>query len=183
MDSTGVVVLSIIAALIIVLGLIPMIVRKLRTRKERQVFGGNYPSTMAAPKRPRSDGVLHFRHKPREKARIRPLSPTDRASFRYRWNEVQSNFVEDPKSALTRAQTLVTNVMQARGYPVAELDQAADISSEHPAVLENYRAVRAIAALQSRGVATPEDLRIAMAHFRLLFQELIEDHHPYSKGA
>ena len=183
MDSTGVVVLSIVAALIIIAGLIPMMARKRRAREQRQRFGNGYRGVIPTPKRPRSDGVLHFRHKPREKVTIRALSPTDRSSFRYRWNEVQSTFVDDPKSALARAQTLVTSVMQARGYPIAELENVADISMEHPGVLENYRVVREIASRQSRGVATSEDLRMAMAHFRVLFQELIEDNHPYSKGA
>lgn len=183
MNPAGVVILLIVAALIIIIGLVSVGVRRRRMRA-RDGFGLSYKRG-AAERRDResSERVLRFRKGAGEKSRIRPLSPTDRASFRYRWNEVQSDFVEDPNSALARAQSLVTNVMQARGYPVAELDQAADLSAEHPIVIDNYRAVREIALRHSRGQATAEDLRQAVMHYRALFQELIEDSRPFSKGA
>jgi hypothetical protein len=64
--------------------------------------------------------------------------------------------------------------MSTRGYPVSDFEQrAADISVDHPLVLENYRTAHAIAVLQTKGQANTEDLRQAMIHYRTLFDELV----------
>jgi hypothetical protein len=57
---------------------------------------------------------------------------------------------------------------------MADFEQrAADISVDHPVVVENYRAAHAIALRQSSGQASTEDLRKAMVHYRSLFEELL----------
>ena len=57
--------------------------------------------------------------------------------------------------------------MSARGYPVSDFEQrAADISVDHPLVLENYRAAHETALSQVWGQASTEDLRKAMIHYR-----------------
>jgi hypothetical protein len=74
--------------------------------------------------------------------------------------------------------------MKARGYPVADFDQrTADISVDHPVVVENYRAAHDIALRHSRGQASTEDLRRAMVHYRSLFDELLQDSVPVRKEA
>jgi len=88
---------------------------------------------------------------------------------------VQARFVDDPKGAVTVADSLVMEVMQARGYPVGDFEQrAADVSVDHPLVVENYRSAHDIALRHNRGQASTEDLRKAMVHYRTLFQELLE---------
>jgi hypothetical protein len=83
--------------------------------------------------------------------------------------------VDDPAVAVTEADSLVNGVMGARGYPVADFEQrAADVSVTHPAVVENYRAARAIVVRYRRGEAGTEDLRQAMVHYRSLFDELLD---------
>jgi hypothetical protein len=63
--------------------------------------------------------------------------------------------------------------MSTRGYPVADFEQrAADISVDHPLVIDNYREAHAIAIRQTQGQASTEDLRQAMIHFRTLFEDL-----------
>ena len=132
----------------------------------------------------KAEGVLEFRQKRREKFHIRPLPAADRSSFVTRWNEVQARFVDDPHGAVTVADSLVTDVMQARGYPTGEFEQrAADLSVDYPLIVENYRAAHAIAARHSEGKASTEDLRQAMVHYRLLFQELLEQPKIERKGA
>ena len=134
--------------------------------------------------RRKAEGVLEFREKRREKFKIRPLSDADRSSFHVRWNEVQARFVDDPRGAVTVADSLVTDVMQTRGYPIGEFDQrAADLSVDYPLIVENYRAAHDIAVRHSSGKASTEDLRQAMVHYRLLFQELLEEDQPQRKGA
>jgi len=155
-------------------------IRKQKSEKLRRRFGPEYDRVVRQEGSSRkAEGVLEFREKRREKLAIRPLSEADKNSFSTRWNEVQSQFVDDPRGAVTVADTLVSEVMQARGYPVGDFDQrAADISVDYPVVVENYRAAHGIALRHSAGKASTEDLRQAMVHYRKLFQELIEERHP-----
>ena len=151
----------------------------------RERFGPEYQRVLQQEGDPRkAEGVLEFREKQREKFRIRPLSEEDRASFAVRWKEVQARFVDNPGGAVTVAENLVTEVMRARGYPIGEFEQrAADISVDYPLIVENYRAAHEIAMRQNDGKASTEDLRQAMVHHRLLFQELLEEHQFQQKGA
>jgi hypothetical protein len=108
----------------------------------------------------------------------------DRSSFATRWNEVQARFVDDPRGAVTVADSLVTEVMQSRGYPIGEFEQrAADLSVDYPVIVANYRAAHDIASRHSTGRASTEDLRQAMVHYRALFQELLEEPKTERKGA
>ena len=65
--------------------------------------------------------------------------------------------------------------MSERGYPVEDdFDRrAADVSVEHPVVVENYRSAHEISGRAARDEASTEDLRQAMIHFRALFEELL----------
>jgi hypothetical protein len=77
---------------------------------------------------------------------------------------------------VTEADQLLGDVMSTRGYPVGDFEQrAADISVDHPSVLENFRAAHEIAVRQTRGQASTEELRQAMIHYRTLFEELVAE--------
>jgi hypothetical protein len=53
--------------------------------------------------------------------------------------------------------------MSTRGYPISDFEQrAADISVDHPLVMENYQTAHAIAVRQRQGQANTEELRQAM---------------------
>jgi hypothetical protein len=151
--------------------------RKKRRLQLRERFGPEYDRVLKQEGDPRkAEGVLEFRQKRREKFKIHPLSAADRSSFAVRWNEVQARFVDDPRGAVTVADSLVTDVMQARGYPIGEFNQrAADLSVDYPLIVENYRAAHGIALRHGEGKASTEDLRQAMVHYRLLFQELLDE--------
>lgn len=150
--------------------------RRRRSLMLRERFGPEYDRVVRREGDVRKgEGVLEFRQKRRERFELRTLSPVDRSSFEQRWNEVQARFVDDPKGAVTVADSLVMEVMQARGYPVGDFEQrASDISVDHPVVVENYRSAHDIALRHNRGQASTEDLRKAMVHYRTLFQELLE---------
>jgi FtsZ-interacting cell division protein ZipA len=178
-QSRMVLLIAVIVIAVIVIAAIAFVTsRKRRSQKLRERFGPEYDRVLQQEGDARkAEGVLEFRQKHREKFKIRPLSDTDRASFDVRWKEVQARFVDDPRGAVTVADSLVTDVMQARGYPIGEFDQrAADISVDHPRVVDNYRAAHDIAVRHSAGKASTEDLRQAMVHYRVLFQELLEEH-------
>jgi len=104
------------------------------------------------------------------------LTNEERPRFTEAWRREQSRFVDEPRVAVGNADRLVGDVMRVRGYPMAEFEQrAADISVDHPQVVENYRAAHNIAMRDSGGEATTEDLRQAMVYYRALFVELLEE--------
>jgi len=166
-----------VIAVIVVAVMAFMASRKRRSRHLRERFGPEYDRVVRQEGDPRkAEGVLQFRQKRREKFNIRPLSAADQSSFAVRWNEVQARFVDDPRGAVTVADSLVTEVMQLRGYPIGEFEQrAADLSVDYPLIVDNYRAAHDIALRHSAGKASTEDLRQAMVHYRALFQELLDE--------
>ena len=69
----------------------------------------------------------------------------------------------------------MTEVMRERGYPVDDFDQqAADISVDHPLVVDNYRAAHAVHVSQQNGDVGTEAQRAAFVHYRALFEQLLE---------
>jgi FtsZ-interacting cell division protein ZipA len=181
--------LTIIVAFIAVVVMIAVIgfvvMRKRRSQTLRERFGPEYDRVIKKEGDVhRGEDVLQFLTKRREKLQIRSLSPSNRSDFASRWTTVQSQFVDDPKGAVSSADQLLNEVMQVRGYPVGDFDQrAADISVDHPLVVENYRAAHEIALRHNRGQASTEDLRQAMVHYRSLFDKLLEGSLPERKEA
>jgi FtsZ-interacting cell division protein ZipA len=179
------IVLGIIVIVVVVAAIAFVTSRKRRSQRLRERFGPEYQRVLQQEGDVRkAEGVLEFREKRRDNFKTRALPEADKASFTTRWNEVQARFVDDPRGAVTVAESLVTEVMQARGYPIGEFEQrAADISVDYPLIVDNYRAAHEIALRHSAGNASTEDLRQAMVHYRLLFQELLEERELQKKGA
>jgi hypothetical protein len=181
--------LTIIVAVIVAVFVIAVIsfflARKRRSQNLRKRFGPEYDRVLKKEGEVRrAEGVLEMRARHREKFELRPLTGATRDQFGGRWRMVQSRFVDDPKGSVAQADELVSEVMVARGYPMADFEQrAADISVDHPVVVENYRAAHDIALRHSRGQASTEDMRNAMVHYRSLFEELLEDSLPERKEA
>ncbi len=151
---------------------------KRRTERLRAQFGGaEYTRALKeGGNRRHAEAALDKRAERVEGLHIRPLAAGDRARFVESWARVQKRFVDSPGGAVAEADQLLGDVMSTRGYPVSDFDQrAADISVDHPAVLENYRAAHESALRQARGQASTEDLRQAMIHYRTLFEELVEE--------
>jgi hypothetical protein len=161
------------------------IVRKRQSQRLRERFGPEYDRVVRDEGNARkAEGVLEFREKRREKFNIRPLSPAERSGYALRWEEIQARFVDDPREAVALADAAVSEIMQARGYPMGVFEQrAADLSVDYPLVVENYRAAHAIALRHGTGQASTEDLRQAMVHYRTLFQELLNESQLQRKGA
>lgn len=152
-------------------------VQRRRTHDLQVQYGPEYSRTVKqVGDQRRAEHELVKRQERVEALEIRPLSAEQRGQFTQQWRNVQSLFVDDPRGAVTRADSLVEEVMKVRGYPVSDFDQrAADLSVHHGRVVENYRAAREIAIRHRRGMATTEDLRQAMVYYRELFQDLLED--------
>jgi hypothetical protein len=150
--------------------------RKRRSERLRTQFGGSeYDRAVKGDgSRRHAEAGLKERTARVEGLNIRPLAPGDRARFVESWRRVEARFVDGPGGAVTEADQLLGDVMSTRGYPVGDFEQrAADISVDHPLVLENYRTAHEIALRQTTGQANTEDLRQAMIHYRTLFEELV----------
>jgi len=164
--------------LIAITGLLVMISagrRRRRTSDLKQQFGPEYDRTVAATgEQQAAEQELVARTRKRNELDIRPLTRDALHAYSSRWRHVQTAFVDSPSSALDDAERLLTEVMRERGYPVDDFDQrAADISVDHPAVVENYRSAHAI-HLSENGNASTEKQRQAFVHYRALFDELLE---------
>jgi len=123
----------------------------------------------------KAEAKLSDREKRTEKLNIRDLDPVKQERFLKRWQAVQSRFVDSPKGAVTEGDDLVSSLMKSCGYPVSDFDQrAADISVDHPRVVENYRSAHEIGLRAGKGAAIMEDQRTAMIHYRSLFDEMVQ---------
>jgi len=163
---------------IAILGIATFIfLRKRRTEGLRTRFGPEYDRALQeSGDRPHAEASLEERKKRVERFNLQPLTPGDTARFTESWRKVQARFVDDPNAAVTEADQLLGDVMFTRGYPVSDFEQrAADISVDHPRVVENYRAAHEIALRHTQGQASTEDLRKAMIHYRTLFDDLVSE--------
>lgn len=153
------------------------LVRQARTRELHREFGTEYERTMArAGDRGLAESNLRERRERVNALDLRPLSKADHDRFSSEWTKVQAEFVDAPTEAVSDADALIQRVMTTRGYPVEDFDRrAADVSVEHPEVVENYRSAHSIAVKEARepGEGNTEALRKAMVYYRSLFDELL----------
>lgn len=167
--------LAAIVALVIA-GVFAWSITQRKRARLKQQFGPEYDRAvrqLGAPSK--AEAVLAERERRVAALNIQALTPDQRDRYADTWKRVQAQFVDDPRGAVTEADRLVGEVMQARGYPVGDFEQrAADVSVHHPHVVENYRAARAISTRHARGEASTEDLRQAMVHYRALFSDLLD---------
>lgn len=152
------------------------VLQRQRTRRLRVQFGPEYDRTIGLTgNRRRGEQELLTRQRRMESIPIRTLSPQESDRFTGQWRQIQSRFVDDPAGSTREADRLVTELMQVRGYPMTDFEhRVADLSVEHPTVVRNYRAARAIALRLDEGKASTEDLRQALVHYRDLFDDLLE---------
>ena len=175
---------GLLVAILVVLILLALLAifagRQRRSRKLQDTFGPEYDRTVEeAGDRRAAETELRERTERRAGYDNVPLEPEARARYIEAWHNTQAQFVDEPVEATREADRLITSVMRDRGYPVDDFEQrAADISVDHPQVVDDYRAAHAIAAANDRSEASTEDLRQALVHYRSLFEELLEDRHP-----
>jgi LPXTG-motif cell wall-anchored protein len=150
--------------------------QKKQSHRLQQRFGPEYGRTVEElGSQTKAESELKAREKRVERLNILPLAPSDAARFSETWRVLQGRFVDDPKGVFVQADQLVRELMSKRGYPVGDFERrAADISVDHPAVVDHYRAAQAIAVRNERGEADTEELRKAVVHYRALFNELLE---------
>jgi hypothetical protein len=169
----------VLVSAIVLIGIAIWAFLKTRTKKLRSKFGPEYDRVVSERGSAlTAERELEHRAKRVENFQIRPLSADERDRFANAWRAAQERFVDDPRSAMAEADQLVHTAMKTRGYPIAgEFDErAADLSVEHPGVVEHYRAGHAIVIRDANNQASTEDLRVAMKHYRALFEDLLGRH-------
>jgi hypothetical protein len=173
--------LALIAALVVVVAALGWIVtRQRRSERLRDSFGPEYDRTVAQyGDRRQAEYDLEQRRQRVEQFRVQPLRPEEQTRFSDAWRATQARFVDDPSGAIRDADDLIAAVMRARGYPVGDFEsRASDISVDHPDFVSNYRAAHALSLANEAGRATTEDMRQAMVHYRVLFEDLLETEQP-----
>lgn len=105
---------------------------------------------------------------------LRPLSPAQRTSFAAQWRNVKSRFVDEPQAAAVHADRLAVTLLLARGLPIEDGEQAQiDLSSSAGALLaRHFREARTLAKRDRARPATLEEMRQAMLHYQVLFDDL-----------
>ncbi|WKZ37445.1 MAG: hypothetical protein QY332_05810 [Anaerolineales bacterium] len=83
------------------------------------------------------------------------LDHAESEHLRTRWNEIQGRFVDEPRSAVQQADTLVSEVIDK----ITEM-----FANEHGALEEQWK--------EGNDVST-EDLRQALQHYRSFFNRLV----------
>jgi hypothetical protein len=166
----------VIAAVVIVVALIAWAAtRKRKTDELRERFGPEYDRALSRDGgRREGESELRERVERHDALNIQPLSPDAAARYREEWRDVQARFVDSPDESLRRADGLITEVMQRRGYPMSDFEQrSADLSVEHAQTVQDYRAAHAISMQASQGQASTEDQRQGMVHYRALFDDMV----------
>jgi len=180
---------SIIVGIVIVVVAVAVIVAAMARiqakRRELQERYGDEYHRVVAEKGGRSAAEAELRQRDRRHAELNltELTPEQREQYRLAWNELQTQFVDDPATAVHGADQLVSRLVADRGYPVSEFDdRLSHLSVEHSAVLQHYRDAHEVSVRNDAGTASTEDLRKALVDYRELATALLGDD-PAGHGA
>jgi len=166
---------AIAVAALVVIAAVAIIAQRRRSRALKSRYGAEYASAVdETGNRRRAEAELRERDKRVRAFDLHTLSPRETLDFSDRWRQVQAQFVDEPGAAISHAEDLLSEVMQARGYPPSAFEQrAADLSVHHPKLVSAYREAHEVTHLHDGGRAGTEDLRRAFIHYRALFEDLL----------
>jgi hypothetical protein len=147
-----------------------------RSRSLRARFGPEYERVVQATgDRRKAEAELAARQRRVDKLHLRSLAEGERTLYLQGWRAAQSRFVDEPRLAVSEADRLVGEVMNARGYPMENFEQRADdVSVDHAQVVTHYRAAHQVAVRDGSEPASTEELRTALLHYRALFEDLLD---------
>ncbi|HEY6495934.1 MAG TPA: hypothetical protein VIZ43_21850 [Trebonia sp.] len=172
-------------AVVVVVVLAAVALRRQRTAVLRDRFGSEYDRAIENHEDQRAaEADLRAREKERAQFDVRPLPEATRVNFAGEWRVLQERFLDEPAESADAADSLITRVMEARGYPMKDFDAQAElISVDHPDTVENYRFAHAVQQRAHTQQASTEDLREALLRYRSLFDELLRQEANGAVGA
>jgi len=148
-------------------------IRMSRARRLKERFGPEYDRAREKYGKD-AHSELQGRVTRVEQLPLKQLTGEQIERFEAAWRNALGRFIDDPALAVAEADRLAIDVLEARGYPLADMDRlTADISVDHPHVVHDYRMAHSIAGKSKSGLATTEEMRESMVHFRTVFQDLI----------
>ncbi|MCF3963879.1 hypothetical protein [Streptomyces fuscigenes] len=184
--STVLIVVGLIVVFVIVVALVLYLGPGRGTGKAglRRRFGPEYDRAVS-----RHDGnTAEAEHELKERVnrygdlRVRPLTAQQREHWTAQWAGLQERFVESPREAVARAEALIGELAEARGYPASggpggSGEQVDALSVHHAHRIDAYRKMRR-AARPDEGdgagaAADTEELREVMVGARGLFEQLM----------
>ncbi|MBR7839137.1 hypothetical protein KDL01_38095 [Actinospica durhamensis] len=122
---------------------------------------------------------IERRERERQALMINPLDPDERTRLTTSWQAAQSGFVDDPGASARSAEQLIGDALSSRGYPVGDPEQQLALASvDHAHSLAEFRDGHDLLTRShsgAPGVDSTEQLRQAMLHFRVFFEELTGD--------
>ena len=153
---------------LLIIGLIARGARRSRSEALREKFGPEYEHALREKgNRSRAEQELIARAEQAKSFTIRPLSAEEHARFRSDWDRIETRFLERPTTTVVEADELVEEIMRVRGYPIGDFEKhAADLSVNHPRIVEHYRAGHAAIDSNRDGKSSTEELRQSMLHYR-----------------
>lgn len=174
--ATVVTVVVIVLALLVIASVIATS-RKRRSAQLRDEFGPGYDRTVDdAGKRREAEKDLLARKEEHDSLELRPLTASAQQRFTEAWKGVQTRFVDTPALALSEADTLVTQLLDERGYPVQDFDTSTRLLSvEHAHVMEAYRSAHSVEVSSRTSRADTETVRNAFLDFRSVFEDVMAD--------
>ncbi len=174
---SAVTIAAIVAAVIVVAVLVTVVTAVRRRRRLQRRFGPEYDRLAGErDSKRKAESELAGRERRVHGLDIQPLADSARAAYALQWGAIQEQFVDTPEDAVASSRLLVVAVMSELGYPADDPDQMlADLSVEHAATLERYRAAEETSRNAAAGTASTEDLRLAMIDYRALFSDLVAE--------
>lgn len=173
METWEWIVLGAAVALIVVLGLLLLRIRRRRTHLQER-FGHEYERAVTDAGTGTAERRLADVEREHAKLDVRVLPNPARERYLEEWRLVEARFVSDPGDAARTAERLVERVLEERGYPVEDDTEhrLALVAVDHPDVVERYRHGRAVA--NGADAARTEDLRKAVLEFRTVLEDLLQ---------
>ena len=168
--------IAVIAIVVVVGALLAwLFVQRNRTKELRDRYGEEYDRTLGEKgKRRDAEADLIEREERVKKLKIRPLTGVERDRYAAEWKDTKALFVDSPVEAVAKADRLLTDIMNTRGYPMADFKKRhADLTVDHGEVAKHYLAGHEIADRSSD--ATTEELRRAINHYEALYNDMTSD--------
>jgi hypothetical protein len=170
MSSGAIIAIVIVIALIVVAAVAAVAAAQMRRARMRRQFGPEYDRLVKELGSKKAGAELAARKQRADELGIRPLSATMQASYSDDWTTIQERFVDAPADAVSAADTLIWDVMRARGYPADNREVSLEaLSVYHAGPLQGYRLVGGV----NPASASTEDLRKALIQCRALFEDLL----------
>ncbi|MFI7227466.1 hypothetical protein ACIBO5_30000 [Nonomuraea angiospora] len=176
---TTIVAIAVVAILVTAIGFVMVQQRWQRIRQ--YVSPKHEPAMNESGNRGGAEQELRARQGRAATLDIKPLTPQSQRTYAECWTAIQKQFADGPGPAVIEADRLVTAAMAERGYPTEDFEQQqSESAAVHDRMLHRYRQAHEISGCVAQGKASTEDVRQAMVHYHVLFQELLDsadEHH------